>query len=155
MPNGIGGFATRLNGSTSFPNGDTAATSVAGITGYIGEVVNIACPELSKTDIDVSSFDSPENFMEFIGGSTDPGLIDLTLNYDAAVEEDVLAAYLLTTNQTWTISFPNGTSWRSEGYINKMKGGDTTSNDKISSVLSIKCSGLPTQSTSFVVPTVD
>lgn len=155
MPNGIGGFATRLNGSVSFPNGETSATAVSEITGYIGEVVGIQCPELAKTDIDVSSFDSDGNFMEFVPGSTDPGLIDVELNYDAAVEEDLLAAYLLAANQTWTISYPNGTSWRTDGYINKMKGGNATSNDKLSSVLSIKCSGLPTQATSFVVPTVD
>jgi hypothetical protein len=148
---GIGGFATRLNGTVNFPNGDTSVTSLAGVTGYIGEVTNIALPEVGVTDIDVSSFDSAQNWMEFIGGSKDPGVIDITLNYDPSELTELLAA-VGDANEEWQISFPDESVWRSVGYVNKLFGGDTTTNDKVSGVASIKLSGIPSQSSSFVAP---
>ena len=131
---GQGGFVTTLGGSSNFTG-----------TNVIGEITSISLPELGMTDIDVSSFDSANNFMEFVGGSVDPGVIDIELNYDK--DEDVLLlAALGDVNETWTITFPDSSTWASVGYINKMGGGSSAPNDKISRVLSIKCSGVPTHS---------
>ena len=131
---GQGGFATTLGGSVNFTG-----------TNVIGEITSISMPELSMTDIDVSSMDSVQNYMEFVGGSVDPGLIDVELNYDKDEDALVLAA-VGDVNETWTITFPDGSSWATNGYINKMGGGTSAPNDKISRVLSIKCSGVPTHS---------
>ena len=60
---GQGGFQTILCGTTNFPLSSTAE---------IAEVISISLPELSMTDIDISSMDSASNYMEFIGGSIDP-----------------------------------------------------------------------------------
>jgi hypothetical protein len=132
---GIGGFQTLLKGSSNLTN-----------TASVLEITSISLPELGVTDIDVSSMDSTDNFMEFIGGSVDPGLIDITLNYDPAVDADILAA-VGDVNETWTITFPDNSTWATVGYVNKMGGGTSTMNDKIDRVLSIKCSGVPTQTT--------
>lgn len=129
---GQGGFVTTLGGSSNFTG-----------TNVIGEITSISLPELGMTDIDVSSFDSANNYMEFIGGSIDPGVIDVELNYDADEDALVLAA-LGDVNETWTITFPDASTWATDGYINKMGGGTTAPNDKITRVLSIKCSGVPT-----------
>ena len=131
---GIGGFATTLGGSVNFTG-----------TNVIGEITSISLPELGMTDIDVSSFDSASNYMEFVGGSIDPGVIDVELNYVPA-DDALLLAALGDANETWTITFPDASTWASNGYINKMGGGATAPNDKISRVVSIKCSGVPTHS---------
>jgi hypothetical protein len=131
---GIGGFKTIVVGSATM-------TAVGGIV----EVTSISLPELGMTDIDVSSFDSTSNFMEFVGGSIDPGVIDMEMNYNAANDELLLAS-LGAANETWTITFPDNSTWATKGYINKIGGGSTAPNDKISRVMSIKCSGVPSHS---------
>jgi hypothetical protein len=129
---GIGGFKT-------FVVGESNLTAVTGIV----EVTSISLPELGMTDIDVSSFDSASNYMEFVGGSIDPGVVDMELNYDAANDDLILLA-LGDVNETWTITFPDASTWATDGYVNKMGGGTTAPNDKISRTMSIKCSGVPT-----------
>jgi hypothetical protein len=128
---GQGGFATTIAGSVN--------------TTPIGEITSISLPELGMTDIDVSSFDSASNYMEFVGGSVDPGVIDIELNYTPADDALILAA-VGDVNETWTITFPDSSTWATNGYINKMGGGSTAPNDKISRTMSIKCSGVPTHS---------
>ena len=129
---GIGGFTTRITGAVNFQIGT-----------HIAEVTSISLPELGMTDIDVSSMDSTQNFMEFVGGSVDPGVIDVELNYDAAVDTLLLAA-LGDANEVWTITLPDASTWACNGYVNKMGGGSSAPNDKISRVMSIKCSGVST-----------
>ncbi len=149
---GTGGFVTRLNGTENFNvAGNTSAAATTSLASFIGEVVNISLPEIGITDIDVSSFDSASNYMEFVGGSKDPGVIDIELNYDKD-EEALLLAAVGAANEIWQISFPDDSIWKSVGYINKIMGGTSAPNDKISGVASIKLTGVPTQSTSFVAP---
>ena len=131
---GIGGFATTIQGTVNFTAG-----------AEISEITSISLPELGMTDLDVSSFDSAQNFMEFVGGSVDPGAVDVELNYDKANDTLLLAA-IGDANEVWTITFPDASTWATDGYINKMGGGSTAPNDKISRVMSIKCSGVPTHS---------
>jgi len=129
---GQGGFATTLGGAVNFAGTNT-----------LGEIVSISLPELGMTDIDVSSMDSASNFMEFVGGPIDPGVIDVELNYDKA-EDALLYAAIGDANEKWTITFPDASTWASDGYVNKIGGGTATPNDKINRVMSIKCSGIPT-----------
>ena len=131
---GIGGFKTFVVG----------AVTMTAVTGIV-EVTSMSLPELGMTDIDVSSFDSASNFMEFVGGSVDPGVLDMELNYNAANDTLLLGA-IGAANEDWTITFPDASTWITNGYINKMGGGATAPNDKISRVASIKCSGVPTHS---------
>jgi hypothetical protein len=125
---GIGGFGTTLAGAT---------------TGTVGEIVKISLPELGITDIDVSSMDSTDNYMEFIGGSVEPGVIDVEVNYDKT-DTATLIGRLRAANEVWTITFPDGSTWVTSGYINKLGGGTAGTNEKIGQMLSIKCSGKPT-----------
>jgi hypothetical protein len=149
---GQGGFVTRLNGTENFNvAGNTNASATTSLSSFIGEVTSINLPEIGVTDIDVSSFDSASNYMEFVSGSKDPGLIDIELNYDKA-EDALLLAAMGEANEVWQISFPDDSIWKSVGYIDKMGGGTTAPNDKISRVASIKLTGVPTQSTSFIAP---
>lgn len=149
---GQGGFVTRLNGTENFNTaGNSNATAISDLSSFIGEVTSISLPETGITDIDVSSFDSASNYMEFIAGSKDPGVIDIELNYDKDEDAALLAA-VGEANEVWQITFPDSSIWKSVGYMNKMGGGTSAPNDKISRVASIKLTGLPTQSTSFIAP---
>jgi hypothetical protein len=152
---GQGGFVTRLNGVDNFGNtvAPTSTTATSDILGFIGEVTSISLPEIGITDIDVSSFDSDSNYMEFVAGSKDPGVIDVELNYVAANDVLLLAA-LRDANEIWQISFPDNSIWKTSGYINKIGGGSSAPNDKISRVVSIKCEGVPTNSVTFIAPEV-
>ena len=149
---GTGGFVTRLNGTENFNvAGNTSAAATTSLASFIGEVVNISLPEIGITDIDVSSFDSASNYMEFVGGSKDPGVIDIELNYDKD-EDALLLAAVGDANEVWQITFPDSSIWKSAGYVNKVGGGTAAPNDKINRVASIKLSGVPTQSASFIAP---
>lgn len=149
---GQGGFVTRLNGTENFNvAGNTNVSNTTALSSFIGEVTSISLPEIGVTDIDVSSFDSASNYMEFVSGSKDPGLIDIELNYDKT-EDALLLAALGDANEVWQLSFPDDSIWKSVGYIDKIGGGTTAPNDKISRVASIKMTGVPTQSTNFIAP---
>ena len=149
---GQGGFATRLNGTENFnAAANTSATTITSLTSFIGEVVSISMPEIGITDIDVSSMDSASNYMEFTAGSKDSGVIDIELNYDKT-EDDSLWDAVGDAPEVWQITFPDDSIWKCNGYMNKVGGGTSAPNDKISRVASIKCSGIPTQSTNFVAP---
>ena len=127
---GIGGFTMNVAFGTHF-------TSVA-------QISTASLPELTKTDIDVSSMDSVENFMEFIGGATDPGQLDIELNYTSAMDVSILTAFNAA-NADVVITFSDASTWTSDAYINKMGGGTSGTNEKISRTLGFKCSGKPTQ----------
>ena len=149
---GIGGFGIRINGTENFNTAaNSSATATASLTAFMGEVTNITIGEETRSEIDVSSFDSASNIMEFIGGQIDPGTIDIELNYDA--DELALALAAMTdVNEIWQISFPNNSIFKSAGFLSKAVGGDTNPNGKISGTASIKLSGVPTASTNFVAP---
>ena len=128
---GIGGFKTTVSGATDF-------TATAGI----GEIISISLPELGVTDIDVSTMDSASNYMEYIPGSVEPGVMEIEVNYDDDADALFLAA--LATVQVYTITFPDNSTYATSGYMNKAGGGTAGTNEKITRNVSIKCSGLPT-----------
>ena len=149
---GIGGFGIRINGTENFNEAaNTSAANTADLASFLGEVTSISIGEQTRSDIDVSSFDSANNVMEFIGGQIDPGTIDIELNYNP--DELALAIAAMTdVNEIWQISFPDDSVFQSDGFFTKAVGGDTDPNGKISGTASIKLSGIPTASTSFIAP---
>src|SRR5687768_227094 len=48
----------------------------------IANVTNISGPSRSRETIDVTAHDSPDQYMEFIGGLKDGGEVSLDINYD-------------------------------------------------------------------------
>jgi hypothetical protein len=132
---GIGGFATTIGGSVNFTG-----------TSVVSEVVKIDLPELDMTDIDVSSMDSASNYMEFVGGSIDPGTMVIEANYFDDEYKSLLAA-VGDANETWTITFPDSSTYATDGYVTSLGGGTAGTNEKLTMNFSIKCSGLPTHTT--------
>jgi hypothetical protein len=138
MSDAINGFKTTLGGTVNFIG-----------TNVIAEISSLTLPKLEVNDIDVTNMDSASNYMEFIPGSTNPGVIDLTVNYTEA-QDKLMSGIVGGTNvaEIWTITLPDGATWASNGYVNGFGAGEASNNDKISREFSIKCSGLPTHTTS-------
>lgn len=65
---------------TQFRRGDGATPTEAFTT--IANVTSISGPARSRETIDVTAHDSPDAYMEFVGGLKDGGEISLELNYD-------------------------------------------------------------------------
>lgn len=149
---GQGGYGIKINGTENFNTAaNSSATATSELVANIGEVTGITMPEITVGEIDVSSFDSASNFMEYVGGQKEPGTIDIELNYDPDQLELALAA-IGDTNEIWQLSFPDNSIFKSDGFLSKAVGGDTAPNSKIAGTAAIKLSGIPTASTSFVAP---
>jgi hypothetical protein len=151
---GQGGKGIKLNGTENFNNAENASTNTTAtsdLTDFLGEVTNISMPEITVGEIDVSSFDSADNFMEYVSGQKEPGTIDIELNYDPDELALALAA-IGNVNEIWQISFPDDSIFKSDGFLSKALGGDTNPNGKISGTAGIKLSGVPTASTNFIAP---
>ena len=104
---GQGGFGIRINGTENFNTAaNSSATATASLVAFMGEVTRVTMGEITVSDIDVSSFDSASNFMEYVAGQKEPGTIDIELNYDK--DELALAqAAVGDVNEIWQIIFPD------------------------------------------------
>ncbi len=71
---GRDGFGTLFKRATTLSPGNVYET--------IANVTNISGPQRSRETIDVTAHDSPEGWMEFIGGLKDGGEVSLDINYD-------------------------------------------------------------------------
>lgn len=71
---GRDGFGTHFRRATTITPGTTYET--------IANVTNISGPGRKRETIDVTAHDSPDGWMEFIGGLKDGGEVQLDLNYD-------------------------------------------------------------------------
>jgi hypothetical protein len=126
---GIGGYKTTVAGAVSLTTG-------------VVEITNISLPEITVTDIDVTSFDSPSNYGEHIAGAKDPGVIEMEVNYEKDSLDAMVAAIGLD-NEEWTITLPDNSKYVVDGHIAKAFGGSTDNTTKIPGVLSIQCSSIP------------
>src|ERR1700754_2400702 len=71
---GRDGFGTLFKRATTITPGNVFAT--------IANVTNISGPDRKRETIDVTAHDSPDGWMEFIGGLKDGGEVQLDINYD-------------------------------------------------------------------------
>lgn len=116
-------------------------SSIAGsTTTTIADVVGISVSGLTASDIDITSSESSDGFMEFKAGLVDPGEISIDLVYSQATAAALAAA--VGTSQTITITFSNGNKFVCTGYIKSVS---TTGSlgDKISATATIKITGKP------------
>jgi hypothetical protein len=128
---GTRGFGTTLSGAT---------------TGVIAEIISVGLSGQDVTDIDVSSMDSPDGWMEFIPGMINAGEIQLNILYSAAQMDailDALGGGAEQENEDWTITFSDGSTFVCSGYL-KSLGTQIPMNDKIAQTVGLKLSGKPT-----------
>ncbi|MFJ2707854.1 phage tail tube protein [Streptomyces sp. NPDC087428] len=133
---GIDGFGTVLKrGDGEEPEVFTA----------IANLTNVDDGGRTRTTIDVTAHDSPNQYMEFVGGLIDPGEVTVDINYDPAVH-DVLEADLEDTDpRNYQIVFPD-TAETTFSFAAVMTGFSKSApyDDKLSGSLTFKVSGKPT-----------
>ena len=121
-------------------------TLVGGSTGDIGNISNITNTQ-TRDSIDITTMDSADKFREFIAGLADAGELTFTVNYDgsaAGTANDLNTAYQAGTSETWTVTFPDTSTWVAPGGFITSLGHAIPVDDKITQDVTIKLSGKPT-----------
>jgi predicted secreted protein len=111
----------------------------------IANITNLSGPGLSRSTIDVTAHDSPDNYMEFIGGLVDPGEVSIDINYNPSVHDTLIADLEDVDPRNYQVVFPDtaATTW---GISAIMTGFEPTAptDDKLAASLTFKVSGKPT-----------
>jgi predicted secreted protein len=120
-------------------------TTLAGSTaGTIGNVVTLTIDGVTIDIIDVTTMDSTNKWKEKLAGLKDPGRITFTVNYDGAASGDANTIHNnLGTSQTWTVTFPDTSTYAATGWIQHYTIADPVA-DKISQDVTIEFTGAPT-----------
>lgn len=121
---GISGYGTTLDGAST------------GVIGMINRI-NVAGAQIDL--IDVSTANSPGKWKQFIAGMKDAREIQIELVYHKSNMSVLLAAFG-GANEEWTITFPDGSTLVSQGFINGL-GTSIPFNDKITQSVTLKLSG--------------
>jgi predicted secreted protein len=120
-----------------------SSTLSGSVTGRIGQITKMDINGRKRNSIDISNCDSTDAFSEFIAGMGDEGELTLDVIYDGLSTKaaHVLdTAYAGATVQTWTASWPDGSSHAGIGFITNL--GTAMSYDKeITQSVTIKFTG--------------
>ncbi|MAH47572.1 hypothetical protein CMI37_17255 [Candidatus Pacearchaeota archaeon] len=130
MADGITGFGTTIAGGT---------------TGTIAHVLNISISGPTVDDIDLTSSDSTNRFKAYVAGMIDPGEITVDVCYDGSASgtaDDVMGNFGAT-DEVWTITFTDTSTWVCNGYIKSATFG-APYDGKVTSTITIKLTGEPT-----------
>lgn len=132
-------FGTLLKRATTLDPGTTFET--------IANVTNIGGPERTRETIDVTSHDSPDGWMEFIGGLKDGGELTCDINYDPAeLTHDIDDDFDDVTPRNWQIVILPDTedehTWAISGILTNL-GDEFPYDDKMARSMTIKVSGKP------------
>jgi len=133
---GIDAFGTQfLRGNGAEPEVFTALANVNNISG----------PAFTRAVIDVTAHDSPDAWMESVGGLKDGGEITIDLNYDPAAHDSLIADLSDTDPRSYRVVFPDtdATSWTFPAILT---GFEVTApiDDKLTASLTYKVAGKPT-----------
>ncbi|GAA2985333.1 phage tail tube protein [Streptomyces fulvorobeus] len=133
---GINAFGTLLK------RGDGEAVEVFTA---IANATNISGPGLSRKTIDTTAHDSPDKYMEFVGGLVDPGEVSVDVNYDPADHDTLVADLNDVEPRNYQLVFPTtpAATWAIAAV---MKGFEPTApyDDKLTASITFKVSGKPT-----------
>ncbi|MFJ4987893.1 phage tail tube protein [Streptomyces sp. NPDC088732] len=133
---GIDGFGTLLKRGDG--GGVEAFTAIANATGISG-------PGLSRETIDVTAHDSPDQYMEFVGGLKDGGEVTLDVNYNPAIHDVLIDDFDDEDPRNYQLVFPDPdeTTWTFAAIMTGFEP-DAPYDDKLSASLTFKVTGKPT-----------
>lgn len=133
---GIDGFGTQLKRGDG--GGPEAFTALANVT-------NISGPGLTRETIDVTAHDSPDQWMEHLGGLKDGGEVSVDVNYDPADHDVLVDDFDDDAPRNYQLVFPDvsATTW-SFGAILTGFEPEAPYDDKLAASLTFKVSGKPT-----------
>ena len=130
---------------TQFKRGNGATVEVFT---RIANVTSISGPNRTRETIDVTAHDSPDAYMEFVGGLKDGGEVSLEINYDPSEtthdldddfdDEDPRNYQIVILPDT-----PDEHTWDFAAVLTEL-GDEFPYDDKMSRSLTVKISGKPT-----------
>jgi len=129
---GQSGFGVTLTGST---------------TGTIGKITTITAGGRKLDFEECSSADSPDGFKEFIPAMLEAGeiTVDLEAPEKMANEASLDTAWQARTMETWTVRFPDGSTWACTAGVSNPGDIKAEAKGKVSiSGASLKLTGKPT-----------
>jgi len=111
----------------------------------IANVTTIKGPELSRETVDVTSHDSEDAWMEFVGGLKDSGEVSVEVNYDPAKHDIFVDDFADDTPRNYQLIFPTNpaVTWTFKALLTGFSS-EAPYDDKLSAELTLKVSGKPT-----------
>lgn len=131
---GIDAFGTTLS------RGDGAATEVFT---PIANITSLSPPGISRETLDVTAHDSPNGYMEFLGGLKDPGEVSFDVNYDPSEHDTLVDDFELDDPVNYEVSFPDGTVWAFGAILTGFEP-DAPYDDKLTASITLKVTSKPT-----------
>ena len=133
---GIDAFGTQLlRGDGGTPEIFTAIANVTSISG----------PGLSRETIDVTAHDSPDGWMEFVGGLKDAGEVSADINYAPSKHDTLVADFDDDEPRNYQLVFPDSTTWSIQAILTGFEP-EAPYDDKLAASLTFKVTGKPTLS---------
>lgn len=131
---------------TQFQRGDGGTPTEVFTT--IANVTNIGGPERSRETIDMTAHDSPDGYMEFVGGLKDGGTVSLDINYDPTEStHDLDDDFEDVDPRNYQIVLLPGTpdehTWAFAGILTQLSD-EFPYDDKMGRSMEVKISGKPT-----------
>lgn len=138
-----------MSGRDAFGSQFKRATTLSPGTTYetIANVTSISGPDRKRETIDVTAHDSPDQYMEFIGGLKDGGEVSMDINYDPAEDtHDLDGDFEDNTPRNYQVVLLPGTddehTWQLKGIMTELSD-EMPYDDKLSRTLTIKITGKP------------
>lgn len=135
---GMDGFGVQLQ------RGDGAEPEVFTA---IADVTSLNPPGMSRETIDVTSHDSPDAWMEFLGGLKDPGEVSADINYQPSEHDVLVGDFEDKAPRNYKIVFPDDdvdpTTWSFKALLTGFEP-EVPYDDKASASLTFKVTGKPT-----------
>ncbi|MGQ5580926.1 phage tail tube protein [Streptomyces sp. ECR3.8] len=133
---GMDGFGVQLK------RGDGAEPEVFT---KIADVTSLNPPNISRETLDVTSHDSVNGWMEFLGSLKDPGEVSADVNYQPDKHDLLVSDFEDATPRNYQIVFPDAdaTTWEFPAILTAFEP-ETPYDDKATASLTWKVSGKPT-----------
>lgn len=123
----------------------TGVTLAGSVSGPIGMVVKISFDGQEAGETDVTTSNNAilnQKYRTFIPTLLDAKGANLDLLYEAR-NMAVILSRLAKDNETWTVTFPDGSTFVTQGHIKKL-GTAIPDDDKITQTMTLRFSGKPT-----------
>jgi len=108
----------------------------------IASVTSISGPGLSRETIDVTAHDSPDGWMEFLGGLKDGGEVSFDINRRPAVHDVLVDDFDDTEPRSYRVEWVSGTAWTVDAILTGYEP-DSPYDDKLSASVTLKVTGKP------------
>jgi predicted secreted protein len=108
----------------------------------IASITSLAGPGISRETLDVTAHDSPDGWMEFLGGLKNGGEISADINRQPSTHDVLVADFEDDDPRTYRMEWPSGAAWTFDAILTGYEC-DSPYDDKLSASLTWKVTGKP------------